>query len=468
MRFRSRFALLLALVLRAHESGAVSDPGFTFHDPPKPLSPEAVTDDWPGFRGRGRNGVCRETRLLKNFSNGNPTLLWEMNKGTGYSAPAIVGDRLVFFHRLDDRETVVCLNAATGETLWRFDYPSTYRDRYGYSNGPRSTPMIDGQRVYTIGAEGKLHSLDLESGQPIWKQNLKTQFDLEQDFFGVASSPLIEESLLVVHVGAPGGPCTVAFDKRNGQVVWEAGTQWGPSYASPVAATIHDQRRILVFAGGESRPPTGGLLCINAADGQIDFRFPWRSRSYESVNAASPVVVGNDVFISASYRTGGALIRIHLDFTHHVLWTTQHLGTHFGTAVHEDGFLYGFDGRNEPDAALVCVDMKTGKEAWRFAPEWTEQYVAYGQPRETTYGMYRGSLLKVDDRFLCLGERGHLLWLDLSPNSHHILARTWLFAAPQTWTPPAVSRGLLYVVQNERDPVNHTPPRLLCYDLRGQ
>ena len=113
-------------------------------------------------------------------------------------------------------------------------------------------------------------------------------------------------------------------------------------------------------------------MSIDPETGRVDFSFPFRSRSFESVNASCPVVFDNKVFISASYRTGGALVEVRPDFTHRVVWTTQEFGLHFNTAIYRDGYLYGFDGRNEPDASLACVDAATGKVMWRETPEWTD------------------------------------------------------------------------------------------------
>jgi outer membrane protein assembly factor BamB len=250
-------------------------------------------------------------------------------------------------------------------------------------------------------------------------------------------------------------------------MVWGAGREWGPSYASPVPATVHGRRRVFVFAGGDSRPPSGGLLSIDPANGAVDFEFPWRSRSYESVNAASPVIVGNQVFISASYKAGGALLNVSPEGKSQVAWTSQEIGTHWNNAVHKDGYLYAFDGRNEPDASLVCIELKTGKVMWRVSPEWEEKMVINGNETKRMLGAYRGTLLAVDGRFLLLGELGHLLWVDLSPKGYKELARTWLFAARETWSLPVLSRGLLYISQHSRDMIRGTPPRLLCYDLRG-
>lgn len=431
---------------------------------PRPLSKDAVTHDWTAFLGPTHNAVSTETRLRRQFP---PPLVWTCPRGTGYTSPAVAGERLVFLHRLGDEEIVECLRAETGESLWRFRYSTDYEDRYGYSNGPRSSPVIDAQRVYTVGALGQLHCLDLATGQLAWKQHLPTTYGLRQDFFGTASTPLVEGRLLILNAGPPGGPSVVALDKDTGREAWRAGREWGPSYASPIPATIHGQRRILVFAGGESKPPTGGLLSIDPSSGRVDFSFPWRSRTYESVNASCPVVLGNRVFISASYRTGGTLLEIQPDFTCRQLWTTQQFGLHFNTPVYKDGHLYGFDGRNEPDAALACVDASNGKVVWRETPEWTETYEVGGQRQQQKVGTFRGSLLAVDGQFLCLGELGHLLWMDLTPTGYREVSRTWLFAARESWTLPVLSRGLLYVVQNARDVVTGVRPRLLCYDLRA-
>jgi outer membrane protein assembly factor BamB len=204
-------------------------------------------------------------------------------------------------------------------------------------------------------------------------------------------------------------------------------------------------------------------MCIDPANGKVNFSFPWRSRSYESVNASCPVVFGNKVFISASYRTGGALIEVLPDFTHKVLWTTQEFALHFNTPIYRDGFLYGFDGRNEPDASLACLDVATGKVVWREIREWNETLGGRQQP----VSIYRGSLLAVEGSYLCLGELGHLLWMDLSPKGYKEISRAWLFPARESWSLPVLSRGLLYVVQNTREVTRVNGPRLLCYDLRA-
>ena len=443
-------------------------PAVTVHRKPKPLPKGAVTHDWQSFLGPTHNAVSTETKLAKSWPKGGPPLVWEMERGSGYSSPAISDGKLVYLHRQGDEEVVECLDPETGRRFWRFAYPTDYDDRYGYNNGPRAAPVIADGRVYTYGAKGELHCLKLDTGQLYWKRDLPAEFKVPQDFFGIASTPLIEGDLLIVTVGAPGGPTVAAFDKSTGKMVWGAGTEWGPGYASPVPATVHGQRRVFVFAGGESRPPSGGLIAIDPANGSIDFTFPWRSRSYESVNASSPVVVGNRVFVSATYRMGSALVKIAPDFTHSVAWTTKEVGLHWNTAVHKDGYLYAYDGRNEPDASIVCIELKTGKVVWREVPEWNESVDYRGSERTLNASTLRGSLLWADGGFIALGERGHLLRLELTPKGYKELARSWLFSARQTWSLPVLSRGLLYISQNEHSLFDRKPPRLLCYDLRAK
>lgn len=431
---------------------------------PSLLSKDAVTHDWPSFLGPTHNAVSTETRLSRTLP---PPLVWEYPKGTSYAAPAVAGGHVVFVHRAGDEEIVESLHPETGMRQWNFRYATDFEDRYGYNNGPRSSPVIDGARVFTMGAQGQLHCLDLRSGALVWRRNIGADYKVPQDFFGTASTPLVEDKLLIVNVGAPGGPCVVGLDKTSGREVWRAGKEWGPSYASPVPAVVHGRRRVFVFAGGESTPPTGGLLCIDPTNGRVDFTFPWRSRSYESVNASCPVIFDNKVFISASYRTGGALLEIRPDFSHRVLWTTQEFGLHWNTPIYRNGYLYGFDGRNEPDASLACIDVASGEAVWRATPEWNEVISSGTQERRQLVSTYRGSLLAVDGQFLCLGELGHLVWMDLSPGGYKEISHAWPFAARESWALPVLSRGLLYVVQNTRDVRTGAGPRLLCYDLRA-
>ncbi len=447
---------------------AKSHPRVTYHQAPKALSGAAKVHDWKTFLGPSHNLVSSETHLLKEFPAGGPALVWEMETGAGYSAPAIQGDRLVYLHRMGDQEIVEALDPDSGELYWSFSYPTDFSDRYGYSNGPRASPVIDEDRVYVYGAQAKLHCLRLRDGALLWKRDIQAEFDIPQDFFGVAPTPLVEGDLLIVTIGAPGGPTVAAFDKLTGRLKWGAGDEWGAGYASPIPADVHGKRVIFVFAGGESHPPTGGLMLIDPTDGSIYSTFPWRSRTYESVNAASPVIIGNRVLISATYRTGAAMLDIAPDMTVKQAWTSDDFDLHWTTAIADGDYLYAFPGRNEPDASLAAINIKTGEIAWDEVIEWQETVSVNGTERDLYLSPFRGSLLKVDGRYLALGEQGQLLWLSLSPQGPKVLSKTTLFLSRQSWTPPVISRGLLYITQNERDFISGKGPRLLCYDLRAR
>jgi outer membrane protein assembly factor BamB len=468
---RTLFTLLGLLGVSLLFAGAPvygqSKPIVRFHGAAKPLASGAVVEDWPGFLGARRDGVSRETMILDKWPAGGPRLVWEMEAGGSFSAPSIVDGRLVYMYRIGGDEVVDCVDSETGRFIWRQRYPCGYEDRYGFSNGPRASPVIDDGRVYTFGVEGVLHCLDLKSGKVIWRHDTSRLYNVPQNYFGVGSTPLVEGDLLIVHVGSPGGPCVVAYDKRTGDVRWKAGDRWAASYASPVRASFHGRRKILIFAGGDSRPPTGGLLVLDASDGRVDFRFPWRAEKYESVNAASPVVIGHDVFVTSSYGVGGALISAGADGTYKPKWTTKGLGSHWATPIHRDGYLYGFDGEGTNGSELVCIRLTDGKEMWREEITWKERVPKNGEMTEMTFSPMRGSLIYADGKFICVGEMGHLLLLDMTPSGVTVLDRSWPFAARETFTAPVLSHGLLYVCQSRKSFIGSDKARLLCFDVRG-
>ena len=167
MALLTRRTLLQALLAQALPSGT-AEASAVVHRAPRPLAPDAVTHDWTTFLGPSHNAVSTETPLRRYLP---PPLVWEWPTGGGYASPAIAGDRLLFIHRLGDEEVVECRHAETGASQWRFRYPTAFEDLYGYDNGPRASPVIDGDRVFTVGAEGKLHCLDLETGDVVWRQD---------------------------------------------------------------------------------------------------------------------------------------------------------------------------------------------------------------------------------------------------------------------------------------------------------
>jgi len=470
----------------------------TFYAAPKPLAAGAVRTDWPRHLGPTDDASSPEAPLLKAYPESGPAKLWEVAMGEGYASPAISGDRLVIFHALDGEETVECLHRETGRRFWRFSYEIDYQDRYGFANGPRGSPVIADGVVLVLGVTSRLHGLDLATGKKLWEQDLRAEYLVPQDFFGHGSSPLVHEGRVIVQVGgklealdgneskreraaklATAGVSVAAFDLKTGAVAWETRHAWGASYASPMIAKLHGQQKLLVFAGGESDPPTGGLLCLEPSTGKMESEFAWRAADYISATASSPTVIPekNRVFITTCYPKGrplgGAMVEYDASFQPREVWSSPKIGVHWMTPVYHEGHLYAVDGERENNSRLVCVNAETGAEVWEENLTWPDAVLSQrlGRSQPVTLGFLRGSLLRTAGAsFLAFGELGTLLWLELSPQGCEVKQRHQLFYAANSWSLPAVSHGLLYVCQHAEDidPTQKAGPRLICYDLRGE
>ncbi len=446
-------------------------PALTFHQPPAPLPAGAISEDWPRFQGPHDAPISRETGIRQDFPPTGPALVWECQKGSGYASPAIVDGKLLLFHRLNGQETLDCLDAATGRRFWSYAYPAEYQDDFGYGDGPRVGPVVSGGKVYTFGITSWLKCLDLTTGQLLWEVDCQKKYTVQKYFFGAGSSPLVHDGLVLVNIGGGDEQCVVAFDAASGSEKWIVKHPWGQSYSSPIAASWHGSTRVLFFTGGKSEPSTGGLVVVDPATGQLESTFPWRARRYPSVNASSPVLCGeNQVFLSHAYidrghdQNGGVMLRCDASGKLSPVWNVPTLGCHWMTPIYHQGHLYAFSGEKERSAELVCHEATTGRQLWHQQMAWDQP----GKNGETIpMSLYRASLLNIGSRFLCLGEWGTLCWLDLSPTGAQRAATAQLFTAQQSWTLPALSHGLLYVLQNEEDRLTGTPPRLLCYDLRA-
>ena len=443
-------------------------PGLRIHREASPLAEDAITSDWPAFLGPARDAHSPETRIELVFPAEGPPLVWEMECGSGYSAPVVQGERLVYTHRVGDELCIDCLDATTGRRFWRHVLRCTYVDRYDQDNGPRSTPTIEGELVYVHALEGQLLCLELSGGRVVWQRDLNSDYHLGPSFFGVVSSPLVDGERLIVNLGAPApaGPSVAAFDRMTGKLVWGAGRNWGASCASPVIATARGRRELFVLAGGDSRPPTGGLMVMDIESGELCFQYPFRSRTYESVNATTPVIGAGHVLISSSYGTGTSCIRA-TEEGYSELWNNRHLGFQFATPVFDQGCFFAIDGVSGRVGSLICLEPRSEQEVLRLDLEWQDTLLEKGVARQIAGSVGEGSLLKVDGHFLCLGDRGHLLSIEASPKSARVIARAALFHAPNSWTPLVLSRGLLYVCQNRPARFGTSEPRLLCYDMRA-
>ena len=192
------------------------------------VAARAAPADWPQFLGPERNGAK------------GPRVVWRKPIGHGFSGPVVAQDRVILFHRVKNEEIVEALDPRTGATQWRYAYPTSYRDDFGFDEGPRAVPVVADGVVYTFGAEGQLHALDLAKGTRLWSEDTMRRFGVAKAFFGAAGSPLVEDGRVLANVGgAEAG--IVAFEARTGKVLWTA-TSHEASYSSGIAATIAGRR----------------------------------------------------------------------------------------------------------------------------------------------------------------------------------------------------------------------------------
>ena len=466
MQAKSFFLFLTVTVLFLYPLHARdSDQRLTQHAQATFLHPDARVSNWTRFNGNNNDAKSSETKILKEWSNLGPPLIWEVRKGEGYSSPAIFNGILVLFHRLEGKEIIEGRSSESGVLKWSHSYLVQYKDRYGYLNGPRASPVISDDLVYTLGVTAMLSCLDLKTGNLKWKRDLAEEFGIPQNFFGKGSNPLVVKNTLVINLGGSKNRSVVGFDLKSGKTEWIVEDRWGASYSSPTICQINGRLVCLVFAGGESKPSTGGLLVIDPVSGEKLSRYPWRSSNYESVNAVPPIPMrGNRVFLSECYEKGAVVIQFDKEFKPSKVWQNRDLNIHWMTPILKKSKMFGISGRHQRGAQLFCVDSNTGSVFWREPVGW--DYEMNG--RTVQLELFRGSILEVEDHFIALSELGSLLSMKMDHKGWEILSTSQLFFAPGTWTLPALSHGLLYVMQNEVDRSINESPRLLCYDLRAK
>ena len=386
------------------------------------LSLLVASQDWPQHLGPNRDGVYTGGHI----SEAAPALVWKTDVGQGFSAPVVKGGRLILFHRVDNRERVDALDAESGELLWSSGYATAYRDDFGFDEGPRATPTVDGGRVFTFGAQGVLQALDFETGKKIWSVDAPARFGVRKGWFGAASSSLVVEDKLLHNVGSRDGAGIVAFDTATGKVLWQA-TDDEVSYSSPTRAGSDG-----VFF------TRNGLVVLDIASGTARYEKRWRWRSNASVNGATPLVIGPVVFISASYGTGASALKMSADGLEELWSSDDALSNHYATAVHRDGVLYGFHGRQEYGQAFRAIDLLSGKVHWS-----VDRFMA-------------GTVTLSGDRLVIVRESGELVIAEASPDAFRVLGRAELLPGVVR-AYPALANGHLYV-RNERT--------LACFNLK--
>jgi outer membrane protein assembly factor BamB len=395
--------------------------------------------DWPQILGPLRNGVAaNDERLADRWPAAGPRTVWRRPVGAGSAGVAVVGDRVFLFHRVDGREVLESLDAATGATQWNDGHPTTFVPQVGGGDGPLCVPVVHQGRVVVFGAQGVLVGVDATTGRRLWSRDTHRDFGAPEGYFGAGSTPLVSGDRVVVNVGGAKRDAGIAaFALATGETLWAA-TSEPASYSAPIAVRVENADQVLMVT-------RYACLLVDPATGDVRWRFPFGQRG-PTVNAASPVVFGDGhLLVTASYGIG----TIYAAFDAAAAAATpvwqgaDSLATQYATPIEVDGHLYAIDGRDDvPPADFKCIDRRTGRVVW-------------SEP-----GFGYGTLLLADGKLLVAKTDGELVLVRPDPRGIEVLARSRPFAA----TPgggalralPAIAAGRLYV-RDDRT--------LVCLDL---
>ncbi len=465
-RTTHKLRVLLCGLWLMHCAACGREPLATAQAPLQPAPDQrSVGEDWPNFLGPRGDGTSTEQPLDPALWTPIPRVVWRLPLGVSYGPPTIADGRLFLFERIGDVEQLTCYESESAQPLWKWGAQVKYDDMFGYNNGPRCSPIVDGDQVYLYGVTGNLSCVDFKTGKLKWARELNQEFDVVSNFFGVASNPCVFNDLLLVMVGGStpdtrnlpterlmqvksNGSAIVAFDKMTGKEVYRVG-QGLASYASLVVKSIEGKPTGLAFL-------RDGLLAWDPASGEEFFNFPWRAEMLESVNAALPVVEENRILISEAYEVGSAWLEIKQGQPN-VVWqdggprSRCRFRAHWSTPIAIDGYLYGCSGRNGPDTDFRCVRLSDGEVMWT----------------DRNHDRQRCSLLQVDGYLIVLGENGLLELVKPHPDKMDVVAVADLANIPDVrtgealveypcWAAPILSHGLLYVRGNQS---------LICLDL---
>ncbi|MCG3197926.1 MAG: Outer membrane protein assembly factor BamB [bacterium] len=375
--------------------------------------------DWPQYGGVMRNFTSEETGWNRDWAAREPAVVWSHEIGIGFSSMAVAGGRVYAMGYADDKDTVFCFDATTGDEIWKHSYPAPLLDKY-YEGGPGGSPTVDGDRVYTLSKTGDFFCFDAATGKIHWQKNIKTEHGAKQPEWAFACSPLIEGDWVILEVGK-----TLAFDRKSGKLIWES-SDYGAAYSTPVAFDLNGRRCLAVF-------PEHGLVILDAKNGKEISKQRWETNY--GVNAASPVVQGNKVFVSSGYNRGCGLFELTPTGEAKPVWENKNMRNHFSTTLLWKGHLYGFD-----ESDLKCLDLATGEEKW------------------FQDGLGKGSLMIADGNLVILSEKGELVLAEPSPEGYKELGRTQILSG-KCWTVPVLSHGRLFARNAKGD--------LVCVDLSG-
>ncbi len=390
------------------------------------------------MRGPDNSGISPE-RILTSWPEGGLQEIWRVALNNGFSTFSVAGNRVYTQVTREtngvDKEFCVALDAATGVELWGAPLDNaTYDGGTGTSDGPRSTPTSDGDRLYILTSHLKLYCLESSSGRAVWVVDFKKTYGASELGWQSAASPVVEGDKVIVN-GNASGKTIFGINKTNGAVVWRTQTDKS-THSTPVMATIEGVRQIVFLAGST-------LLSLDPEDGTNLWRY---SFSFNTSTAASPVVWSNMVFCSAAYNVGAAVVRITKTNNMLVakeLWRKPgKFQCHWSTPVPHDGYLYGMFGSHSSSNPLKCLNMETGQEMWSMS------------------GFGQGGVILVDHHLVVMAEDGSLVLVEANPTAYNEMAR-FKPLSDECWNNVAFSNGHIYARSiKEGVCLDATPPPL--------
>lgn len=381
----------------------------------------ARAGEWPQILGPGRNGIAAaDERLAETWPAAGPRVVWQRPAGSGYAGVAVADGRAILFHRVGDAEVVEAFEAATGQPLWQHDHPTRFRPQVGGGDGPLCVPLVHDGRVIAFGAQGVLRCLDAATGRLLWLRDTHGDFGAPEGYFGAGSTPLVAARHVIVNVGGSKRDAgIVAFSLETGETVWNK-TAEPASYAAPVAAKAGGADHVLMVT-------RYACLLLDPESGAIRWQFPFGQRG-PTVNAATPLVFPDgQLLVTASYGIGSVYATFDAAGITKRWEGADALATQYCTPIAAGDHVWCIDGRDDvPPADLVCVDLRTGRAAWR----------------EANFGY--GTLVAADGKLLAAKTDGELVLMQATPAGSTVLARGRPLAGTVRAL-PALASGRLYL-----------------------
>ena len=382
--------------------------------------PCARADDWPELMGPKRRGISLETEWNVNWTAKEPPVAWKVQVGIGSSSIAAVNGRVYTMggHR-EGRESVICLDAATGREYWRQEYDCPF-DKRMFEGGTAATPVVDNGKVYTLSYLGALYCWDATTGEKVWERNLETDFKGVKPRWGWAGSPLVVGNMLIVEPGG-NGSSVAALDKLTGATFWQRGSD-PAAYGSPVIFSAPSLMR------GVALFNETGLVGINPKNGAELFRQAWKTDF--GVNAGLPLQADGRFFLCTGYGMGAGLVDL-TSGAPRLAWKSGEATAQFQSGVLLDGNVYLVSGDSSTKSELKCIDFATG------AVRWSER-VGTGKI---------GHVIAAGGRLIVTPDSGEVLLVEASPKAYRELGSIHPLTG-KVWAAPAFSDSRLFIRNN--------------------